>query len=123
MSAKKRAFVPFPKLAQSNFHHGELGSSHREQPDTPENHHKPKHEFMSDEKLNEYVRDEISSLREEYAELEEAQIEDDRQRQKKIIRVLREKFVMPNLRYLEAIGRLPEDIRVTEVEKEFPPID
>lgn len=109
-------FIPDPFLAQSNFHHRTVGSSHRNLPDTPENLHRPMHEFMTDEELRAYVLKDIASVREEHAKI--GGPEDD-ERFRRIFRLICDESLLPNLRYLEVIKRLPEGVNATALEVEF----
>ncbi len=115
-------FIPYPPLAQSNSHHKARGSSQRFLPDVPENLHRPNHEFMSDEELRQYVEKELSQVREEYGNLGHEEASKGGTRHVDFYKMMRDKFLMPNLCYLKVIGRLPEgiDLAAIGVELEIP---
>lgn len=123
MSREERGFIPKPKLAQSNFHHKALGSSHRHTPDTPENLHKPAHEFLSDDELRAQVEEEIAQVRETLKDFREAKEPDEKRRAENLLLAIRDKFLFPNLHYLVAIGRLPEGISVSNLKEELSPVN
>lgn len=109
-------FVPDPGLAQSNHHHKVLGSTQRNQPDTPENLHRPLHEFMSADDLRDYILKDIGLVREQRAKVGGPE---DNERFRRMFRLICDETLLPNLRYLEAIKRVPEGVSVTALEVEF----
>lgn len=112
-------FVPKPPLAESNYHHEAMGSSHRSLPDMPENLHRPHHEFMSDNELRAYVEKEIATVREEHSKLGSPEAEKGGMSHGKMFLMIRDKFLMPNLHYLAVIGRLPDGIDIAALEAEL----
>ena len=119
MTEERKAFIPRPKLAQSNFHHEAMGSTHRHAPDTPRNWHKPAHEFLSDAELRLQIDGEIRDTREMYQSFNSKSDAMEKARLKRGFLVIRDKFLFPNLYYLQAIGRLQGDISITKLEEEF----
>jgi hypothetical protein len=113
--AEKRPFVPLPPLAQSDFHAEVLGSSER-RAQRPEDYHRPEHEYLSDEELRARLNSEIYHLRVHLRNRE------DTTRWKSWYQKMKTQYVFPNLRYMQAIGRLPGYINIKELEEEFPDI-
>lgn len=109
-------FVPNSKLAQSNFHHHAMGSSHRNQPEIPENLHRPMHEFMNDEELRRHLEHEITLVREERLKFGG---HEDNERFRKMYKMLYEDFLLPDLKYLDSIKRLPEGIKLLSLISEL----
>lgn len=103
-------FVPKAPLATSSYHHKMIGSSQRYSND-PSELHRPWHEFMDDEELKKKVEKDITTLR----EFGKPQTERDEH----FYLLLRDQYLLPDLHYLDAIGRLPEGIDVSALETEF----
>lgn len=115
----KGEFIPTPKLAQSNWHHKAMGSSHRHQPDTPENLHRPDHEFLTDNQLSWRIIEAVFYTREALTEFRNAKDPERKAHLERSFLRLRDNFLFPNLHYLAAIGRLPEGVSVSALEKEL----
>jgi len=104
--------VPKAPLAQTREHHEAIGSSAGSR--EPEDYRKTPAEMMNDEELRAYVDKELQTIREEHAKLESkcAGHTD-------MFRMIRDKFLMVNLRYLKEIGRLPDGFDIDAIETEL----
>lgn len=123
MLGNNSEFIPKPKLAQSNFHHESMGSSHRHKPDTEENRHRPAHEFLTDWELRWRIAEEIADVRGALADFRNAEDPEKKKKAEKTFLLVRDKFLFPNLHYLVAIGRLPDDISVSGLKEELCPVN
>lgn len=110
MANFNKIFVPRAPLATSNYHHKMIGSSQRYSSD-PSELHRPWHEFMDDEQLKVKIEADITILR----DFGKPQTERDQH----FYLTLRDRYILPDLHYLVAIGRLPADIDVSALEAEF----
>lgn len=104
--------VPKAPLAQTREHHVALGSSDGSR--KPEDYRKTSAELMNDEELHVYMEKELKLVREEHAKLGT-----EREGHVKMFRMIRDKFLMVNLRYLAEIGRLPDGFDIEAIEEEL----
>jgi hypothetical protein len=105
-----KGFVPNSALAMSTFHHRMIGSSQRHS-DDPKELHRPHHEFMDDDQLKAKVERDIGLMRTVKKPSDGGKREQYEQ--------IRDEFILPDLRYLVGIGRLPEGIDVAALTAEF----
>ncbi len=109
-------FIPFPTFAMSNYHHMALGSHQRNRPDTPENLHRPAHEFFSDDQLRIRMAHQISLVRNQRSKFGGSTNDEILRR---LYSQMWYELLLPNLRYLEAIKRLSEEIDLMALEAEL----
>ncbi len=105
--------VPRSNLAKSAADHQKIGSSHG-QSRPPADQNKPEHEFMSDEELRAYIEGEIETVRETRKKLgQPGGLPND------MYLMIRDDYLMANLKFLKEIQRLPEGIDIEALETEF----
>lgn len=100
-------------LETTTRYHIDIGSSHRWSKD-PAHLDTPGHSFMTDEELTQKITTDTQRLREFLTK------NDATSRWLEFWDELRNQMFFPNLYYLSAIGRLPADIDIAELEKHLP---
>ena len=110
--------MPAALLARTNHHFALLGRSERNEPDTPANRHVPKHQFMSDGELRRYVQDDLEDTQQLLQRLRESDPE-KKNKHRKLFLFVRDTYLVPNLRYLKEIGRLPKGMDADKIEKDL----
>ena len=109
---KPRIKIPKAPLARTREHHEAIWSTDGSM--KPEEYQKTPAEMMSDEELRAYIETELQHMRKTYAELEW-----ENENQVRIYRRILDNVVMPNLRYLAEIGRLPNEFNIEAIEAEL----
>ena len=104
--------VPKAPLAQTREHHEAMGSSDGSR--KPEEYQKTPAEMMDNDELRVYMENELQTAREEHAKLGK-----ERTGHTGMFCMIRDKFLMVNLRYLEEIGRLPDGFDIEAIEEEL----
>ncbi|HMO77886.1 MAG TPA: hypothetical protein PKA42_00080 [Candidatus Paceibacterota bacterium] len=104
--------VPKAPLAKTREHHVALGSSDGSR--KPGEYRKTPAEMMDDAELRTYMEGELELVRAEHAKLGK-----EREGHVKMYRMIRDRFLMANLRYLAEIGRLPDGFDIDALEKEL----
>jgi len=74
------------------------------------------HEFLSDDELREQVKEEVATVQKKHAAL--GQHGDRNKLHLHLYRTFRDRIMLSNLRYLAAIGRLPDSFDIDAIEAE-----
>jgi hypothetical protein len=104
--------VPKAPLAQTREHHEAMGSSDGSR--KPEEYQKTPAEMLTDDELRARMEKELQLAREEHAKLGK-----ERKGHVDMFRMIRDKFLMANLRYLDEINRLPDGFNIEAIEMEL----
>ena len=104
--------VPEAPIAQTREHHDAMGSSDGSR--NPDEYRKTPAEMMDDNEIRARMEKELLLAREVHAELGK-----ERKGHVDMFRMIRDKFLMANLRYLDEIDRLPDGFDIEAIEKEL----
>ncbi|MBL7045519.1 MAG: hypothetical protein ISR99_00605 [Parcubacteria group bacterium] len=104
--------IPKAPLARTREHHVAIGSSGGSK--NTDEYQKTAAELMNDDELRAYMEKELQTVREEQAKLGK-----ERKGHADMFRMIRDKFLMANLRYLAEVGRLPDGFNIEAIEEEL----
>lgn len=104
--------IPNAPLALTREHHVAMGSTEGSR--NPEEYRKTAAELLDDGKLRARMEEELRLVRIEHSKLNK-----ERKSHVEMFLLLRDRFLMPNLRYLIEIGRLQGEFDIEAIETEL----